>query len=101
MSNKKVSIYDLSKTERDVIAEKLKELLTVCRIYQAPMFASVAVGNSKEKTEYMNTIYGSSSHERILANDHIKKHALIADDFEAVPKRDVISGNMAEIFNIE
>lgn len=101
MSNKIVSIYDLSKAERDIVASKLKELLDVCRVYQCPMFASVAVSNSKEKTEYMNTIYGSASHDRILANDHIKKHSLIADDFEAVPKRDVVSGNIAEIFNVE
>jgi len=101
MNNKTTSIYNLSKTEREIVAAKLQDLLNTCRIYQLPMFASVAVSNSKEKTEYMNTIYGSNSHDVILANDHIKKHSLIANNFEAVPKRDVITTNVAEIFNIE
>lgn len=101
MNNEKtISLYDITKEERKVVERSLQNLLDVCRIYQLPMFASVAIGNSKTKTEYLNTIYGSVSHDRFLADDHIKKHALIADNFEAVPKRDVVSANVAEIFNI-
>lgn len=70
------------------IENKLKELLELCQVYKTPMFATVAIKNDENETQYNNITFGTSSNYIRLTDDQIKKHILIANGFCAVPKRD-------------
>lgn len=88
------TIYELNDEERMEIEAKLNALLQVCQIYKTPMFASVAIRNTDQETEYSNIVYSAQSHNLCLKNDCIRKYVLIADGFEPVPPREVISNDV-------
>ena len=75
------TIYELNDEERMEIEAKLNALLQVCQIYKTPMFASVAIRNTDQETEYSNIVYSAQSHNLRLKNDCIRKYVLIADGF--------------------
>ena len=45
------------------INDKLDEILELSQIYKLPMYASVAIKNSEEGTEYTSVVYNPSSHQ--------------------------------------
>lgn len=91
------NLYQLSEDEKAEIDQAMKKLLEVCQIHRVPMFASAAVGNSEDGTEYMNITYGAPAHNIQLKDDQIRHHILIANGFHAVPPREDITFNMGEI----
>lgn len=88
------TVFDLSEQARQELELRLNALLQVCQIYHVPMFASVATKNSDEGTEYRNIVYSAQAHDMKLQEDHIRKYILIADGFEPVPPREVISNDI-------
>ncbi len=76
------------------INDKLDEILELSQIYKLPMYASVAIKNSEEGTEYTSVVYNPSSHQIGLKDDRIRKHMLIANGFEVVPPREKVSIDM-------
>lgn len=90
---------DLELTEegRIKVQDKMKELMEVCQIYRLPMYACVAVDNSGDTTEYESNVYNPASHNIQLKDDRIRKHLLIADGFDVVPKRNIVSVDMSSI----
>ena len=53
-----ISEFSLNENERELLDEKMKELLRVCQIFKIPMFACAAIENNKEGTVYNNITYG-------------------------------------------
>lgn len=98
MIKRNITNYTLSKDAINEIDTKLRDLLEVCQIYHAPMFASVAIENSDEGTKYNNVTYSAQAHQISLKDDHIRKCILVADGFEAVPEREAVSFDMEEVF---
>lgn len=78
----------LTKSARKEAEEVLRGILEICQIYHAPMFASVVVENSDNKTLYDNMVYSAQSHQCRLYNDSIRDHILIANGFETLPPCD-------------
>lgn len=91
-------IFDLSQEQRKNLDKKMKELLEICQLYGVPMFASAAVANSTEDTEYLNILFGAKAHNIQLANDQIQRHILIANNFRAVPPREDMELSMGDLF---
>lgn len=83
--------YDLNEEQRRVVEEKLRALLEICQIHEIPMFATVAVKNTENETEYNNIVYGAKANKISLADDQIRHHILIATGFVAVPERERFS----------
>lgn len=77
--NFELSNNDLKKVEAALL--KLKE---TCQMLNVPMFATVAVENNDEKTIYNSIVNGAGSHDMKLTNDQIRKHILIANQFEII-----------------
>lgn len=98
---RKITKYNITKEQEKDVGEALAHMLDVSRRYQLPMFASFAVENSEEETKYKNIIYEASAHDLKLKEDLIRKHMLIANGFDCVPKRDVMAVNLAEVFYVE
>lgn len=98
---KKITNFSVDSGQMKEVDAALKNLLNLCRLYQLPMFATVAVSNSNDGTKYASTIYEARAHDVELKEDLVRKHMLVAKGFEPVPKRDVISVNFAEVLNIE
>lgn len=94
-----VSEFNLTDEQRATIDNVMRELLSLCQIYQVPMFATVAVANSKEGTEYCNNVYGAGANEITLKEDRIREHILIASGFSAVPKREVHNVRFEDLLN--
>ncbi len=83
--------FNLSEQQRKDLDKKLNEVLELCQIYHIPFFASVAVKNSDQETEYNNIVYSAQSHAIRLHDDRIRKYMLIANgNFEVVPGREVV-----------
>lgn len=94
MGKEEKSYYQLTEKQRKDVKTALSALLEVCQIYNIPMFASVAVENGAEKTEYENIVYGGRAHEVYLKDDHIQRHILVANGGRVVPPRDVFELDM-------
>lgn len=84
----KNTVFKMSAGSTKALDKKVQELLEICQIEHLPMFLSVAVENTDETTTYKNVVYGAKSHNMGLADDRIEKHILIANGFDAVPKRE-------------
>lgn len=91
--------YELDKEKKKELERRMTELLEFCQGNKIPMFATVAISNSEEKTEYENIVYGNMAHDIELKDDRIRKHMLIAKGFEAVPTRDSLTINLSEVLN--
>ena len=91
--------YELDKEKKKELDTKLTDLLEFCQGNKIPVFATVCISNSKEKTEYENIVYGNMSHNIELKDDRIRKHILIAKGFDAVPARDSLTINLSEVLN--
>lgn len=90
---------DLNEEAREKLQKITNALMEFCSIYRLPMFVSIVVKNDTQNTEYNNTVYSPQAHNIILKNDRIRKHMLIANDFEAVPGREYMSLDMDEMFS--
>lgn len=99
MPEKKITEYSVSEKGYEEVEDAMKKLLEVCQIYRLPMFASVAVANSENGTEYDRIIYTAQSHKMCLKNDEIRKHMLISAGFAAVPPRDAHVFDSEDIFS--
>lgn len=82
---------------KEQVDDALRNLLEICQINNLPMYACVAIDNSGDTTEYDSVVHNTTSHDVVLKNDRIKKHMLIADGFDAVPPRNVMTLNMGNI----
>ncbi len=91
--------FSVTKEVQKEIEEKLKELHKICQYQKVPMFASVVIANDKEGTEYNNIIYNPLSHGINLKDDKIKKYMLVADGFDVVPPRDILTIKPDELLN--
>lgn len=95
------SNFTLSQDVQEEIDIRLRGLLEVCQIHKIPMFASVVIANSStgsnRKTKYNNIVYNAPSHGLELADDQISKHVLIANGFDAVPKRESVSFDVEDL----
>lgn len=89
-----ITKFSLTDEQKAIVETKLRELLEICQVYEVPMFASVVTDNSEEETVYNNIVYGARVRGIILKNDQIQKHILIADGFDAVPKRENVTVDM-------
>ena len=67
----------------------MTEVLQICQINNLPVFMSVATENSSEGTVYKNMVFSGTANYINLANDRIRKHMLVANDYEVVPAREV------------
>lgn len=87
----KDTVYKISEQQRKDLEKKLKDLLEFCQIYHIPFFASCAVQNDENGTEYTNMVYSAQSHAMRLHDDRIRKYMLISSgNFEVVPAREVV-----------
>lgn len=91
--------FELDKEKKNELNKRMTDLLEFCQGNKIPMFATVVISNSKEKTEYENIVYGNKSHDLELKDDRIRKHILVAKGFEAIPPRDSLTINLAEVLN--
>lgn len=91
MRKKEITEYRITEEERAELTEIYRALLEFCQIHRLPMFASIAVANDENGTEYMSNIYTAQSHGRVLYDDVIRKHLLITNGFEPVPPRERLS----------
>lgn len=73
----------LPKHDYTEIGKLLKSLLEICQICHMPMFACFAI-NEKEGMAYKNIIYSAQSHSVRLYNDRVRKHMLVANNFEVI-----------------
>lgn len=97
MEKEKKAQYSLASEGRHEIEVKLRGLLETCQSHGIPMFATVAVANSEEGTEYNRIVYAPASHGIRLKEDQIRHHILIADGFHAVPEREDIPLDLSGI----
>lgn len=79
------NITKLGKAAMDEGEQILKSLLEVCQICHAPMFAAIVDEYNGEHSICNNMVYSGQSHQIVLADDHIRKHILVAAGFEAIP----------------
>lgn len=93
---KRITKYDLDEATREKLDSAMLQILQICQINRLPMFISVAVKNNEEETEYKSYVYSSTSNYVNLTNDQIRKHMLIANNYEAVPPREIISIDMED-----
>lgn len=87
---KNTTNFELSKTAKKEIDDKLEELLELCRIHRVPMFASIVIGNSEKGTKYNNVTYNAPSHGITLTDDQIRRHILVSNKFDVVPPRETL-----------
>lgn len=92
-----ISEFSLNENERELLEEKMKELLRVCQILKIPMFACAAIENNKEGTVYNNITYGGLAHNVYLTDDQIQRHILVSNKFRVVPPRDEFTLDMTEV----
>lgn len=92
-----ITEFTLTEEQKYIVEMHLKALLKVCQQYQIPMFAAIAVENGNDGTKYNNIIYGAMAHNLYLADDHIERHALVANGFRVVPPRDEITFDMSDL----
>lgn len=76
----------LGKAARDEAEKVLKGILEVCQIYHTPMFASIITENTDKGIVYDNIVYSAQSHQIRLTDDKIRRHMLVANGFETMPK---------------
>lgn len=93
-----IKLGDNAKKE---INEALKNLLELGQVYQVPLYACVVTENSENGTIYDSVVLNASSHEVELKDDKIRRHMLIADGFDAVPPRENVSINMANVLGLK
>ncbi len=96
---KNSDVIKLDKTVLKDLDTALNSLLELCQIYHLPMFATVAVCNDDEKTEYKNIVYNPKSHAVNLTDDKIRKHILVSNGFDAVPARESLTLDMEEVLD--
>lgn len=76
--------YKLKDSDWKKVESALLKLKETCHMLSIPMFATVAVENNDEGTVYNSIVNGAGSHGIKLANDQIRKHVLIANQFEII-----------------
>lgn len=86
--------YQLSLEEYEDIENAMCELLEFSQACHIPMFITAAVGNGPNGTEYIRYIYTAQAHNLVLADDRIRRHALIVRGFDAILPRDNLKGNI-------
>ena len=89
----------LKPKEEQELEDKLKDLLEFAQIHHLPCFFSVVTGNTEKGTKYRNLVYSAQTNRIQLADERIRKHLLIASGFEAVPPRESLDLDMADLLN--
>lgn len=89
--------FELSKETIEKIDTKLFELEELCRIHNVPFFASVAIRNTEDNTEYRNVINSATANYIPVKRDQIRHHELIASGFVAMPRRDKLEFNSTDL----
>lgn len=89
----------LKPKDKQVLEEKLKDLLEFAQIHRLPCFVSFVTGNTEKGTTYRNLVYSAQTSQIQLTDDQIRKHLLIASGFEAVPPRESLDLDMGELLD--
>ncbi len=92
---------EISKTVRVELNHHIETVLEICRMHKIPHFISTAVEDSEEGTVYETHMYGPKSHNVTLTDDRITQHMLIANGFQAVPSRNIVSVDMGELYGTD
>lgn len=100
-TSKRITKYQINEDVEKKLNAALDEVLSICQVNNFPVFISAAVANDKDRTEYKNLIYSSTAHFINLKDDKIRKYMLIANGFEAVPPREVVSFDLDDLEDLE
>lgn len=76
--------YNPDPEKIEIVEKKLQDVLSICQIYRIPFFATFAASDS----EWKNYAYSATANNIPLSDDQIRRHMLVANGFEVVPKRE-------------
>lgn len=95
-TNKSITLTETQINEIDTRQAALKEAVQMCGV---PMFATVCVLNSECTSKFLRVVHAAQSHAISLYDDEIRKHMLIANGFEAVPKKELSEDAINQILH--
>lgn len=98
MENMKTS-FRADANAADKVKKQIDNLKKICSYYGIPMFATAALKDTENGTEYYSELYGATAHNIQLKEDRIRKHILIQDGFVPVPPREeaVFDSNLFDL----
>lgn len=84
--SEKITKYDYKNAfKEDGIDEHIQEIFKYCKLKKIPFFASFAISNSDEGTEYDNYTVSAGLEDINLKEDKIRKHILLYRGFDVAP----------------
>lgn len=69
---------------KTLVAEKIMELKQLCHMYKIPMFVTVCIKNTEDKTVYEKEMISAATCGYQLADNQIAKHINVTLGFDTV-----------------